>query len=178
MDHPLSELFKHELAVAKVNLSSCDPAKHSCDSVKESCDLDRSCGHRAGFDAFMTGFTFACFALNSCPQLNAHSTHTLNTHSTHSKTGQDNPHTSTTPTDHLPTDELHTASPESCAEPPPLSPSQLLEGLSDMKNCLSNRGQPVPVRIAYSQFSKCSQGHRSSWKRLTQDGPTDSRERL
>lgn len=161
---PLIDLFKQELAVARQKLtseslrhtseSSCDPVKQSYDSVNESrgplkevCDTGNTCGHRAGFDAFMTGYTFACYALNSCQQLLTRRI----------ACSGDKP---CSEKDSRPLQCIDDVASE-------ISPDQLLEGLSLLKNCLNNRGQ-TPVRIAHSQYSKPSDAHRAVWGSLTQ----------
>lgn len=102
----LTELFHQDLEAARTKLAT------TSNSQKPSF------GHRAGFDAFMTGHTFACYAVSLAKGL---------------------PDTSV----------------ECCREP-------VMAGLRVMRNCLGNRGKPIPLQIAKSHFSKTSDGHRTA----------------
>ena len=108
--------------------------EESCDTVQESCDSDTaSNAHSAGYDALMTGYIFACFALNTCDHLHIQSPPT--------NPGQDpssiNAPRSPPSEEQQPTllskeadEATHTNTP----------PSQLLVKLEEKKNCLYNLG--------------------------------------
>ena len=55
----LRAMFQRELITARNKLTESNKTHRSCRS---------SIGHRAGFDAFMTGYTFGCYALQSGAQ--------------------------------------------------------------------------------------------------------------
>lgn len=65
----LTIAFQRELATARANLNQSGLGQQA----KESSINPRRCrpsyGHRAGFDAFMTAFAFACYAVQSSLKL-------------------------------------------------------------------------------------------------------------
>lgn len=65
--HTLVELFQQELASARTKHGS--KKESEMQSEGDTMKTSISCGHRAGFDAFMTGYTFACYALNACTHI-------------------------------------------------------------------------------------------------------------
>ncbi|CAI8028396.1 hypothetical protein GBAR_LOCUS16202 [Geodia barretti] len=102
--------------------------QESAKDSKESTDQRPSYGHRAGFDAFMTGYVFAHFA-------------------------------TTTQTNRK---QL------SAASQSPAFDEAMIEGLSSMRNRLSNRNRPVPLIMVKSQFDNTSPSHRENLAKITQ----------
>lgn len=117
----LTELFQQDLEAARAKLIAPDSRKPSF-------------GHRAGFDAFMTGHTFACYAVKHGQAL-------------------------------LRSSEGGVASLR----------ETLMGALSPMRNCLGNRGRPIPMHIAKSHFAKTSAAHRTTQELIrSKYGPVDS----
>lgn len=109
----LSELFECELTAAKERLNQSEAG--SSWTGRDDVKLKPSFGHRAGFDAFMTGYSFASIAVSLCK-----------------------------------------------ASRGERERDKVLDGLSEMKNKLANRGKPFPLHILKSHFTNTSQQHKTA----------------
>ena len=60
-EEPLVELFSDEITAAKLQLANDDQSSSKDDDSCNSSSKVRFSGHRAGFDAFMTAYSFAVY---------------------------------------------------------------------------------------------------------------------
>ena len=150
----IADVFKRYLAAARANLKWCS----SNDTMKPR---KHSSGHRAGFDAFMTGYSFACYAMGSSGG--------QSTERGHSSTSMTEDKVCLEQTSNEMTSDESTLAPDnvdSSISPGLLVGTPLFEGLVDMKNCLSNRGRAMPMKVVHSRYTKTSEGHRAAWKKI------------
>ena len=110
---------------------------HTADSSSPVIPQKPSFGHRAGFDAFMTGYIFAYYAI----------TQPKSKPSFHAK-------------------DLMVPTIDICHREPLTRDEAMIAGLSQMRHRLSNRNKPVPLILAKSQFAKTSQAHRENCSRI------------
>jgi hypothetical protein len=61
----MSALFEQELAVVRARLGAEEPVTPAAGGEQVTPTRPEAFGHRAGLDAFMTGYAFGCYALES-----------------------------------------------------------------------------------------------------------------
>ena len=122
---------------ANGTLSNSRFVSHTADSSSPVIPQKPSFGHRAGFDAFMTGYIFAYYAI----------TQPKSKPSFHAKDLM------------VPTIDVRQREPLTHDE-------AMIAGLSPMRHRLSNKNKPVPLILAKSQFAKTSQAHRENCSRI------------
>ena len=174
----IANVFKRDLATARANLRQ----SSASDTMKPR---QRSSGHRAGFDAFMTGYTFACYALGSSGGQStgrSHSTTSVTKSEeacpvTRKETPQELSSDISDASSHNHADSaLSPDNVDSSISPRLLVGASLFEGLVDTRNCLSNRGRALPMRVVHSKYAKTSEGHIAAWKKMKHQTRTRTEE--
>lgn len=143
----MSVVFQEELAAARAKLQA---SRQEEAPSQPSTRARSSLGHRAGFDAFMTGYAFACYALQSWERSERSGTERGGERRKEEEVSKEGGRTE--------------------REGEESAPSWPLGGVAGMRNTLPSRARnwKVPLHILKSHFTKTSSTHTTAKVRMRQ----------